>query len=170
MIERFHIQVDITIRPARREDLRKLEWFGLLTPFRDVIERAYTRAEQGDLAFLVADLNGFPVGQVWVDLTQWAAEGIGVIWALRVLEPLQGLGMGTRLIAAAEQIMRQRGLQTAEIGVALDNTGARRLYERLGYEILRQHTEQWQYTTPDGETHAVAEPEWILRKPLSAKP
>jgi hypothetical protein len=71
VLDRLPVSLDVTIRYAWRDDLRKLEWFGLLTPFRDIIERAYARAERDEAAFLVADLNSFPVGQVWVDLVKY---------------------------------------------------------------------------------------------------
>lgn len=166
MFDSFSIHTHVTIRHARRDDLRKLEWFGLFSPFRDITERAYARAEQGEIAFLVAELNSFPVGQVWVDLVKLAGAGVGIIWALRVLQPLQNLGIGTRLIRAAEQTIRDHGLPAAEIGVSVQNQSAKRLYERLGYIIQRDNIERWSYTTPDGDTQQVEEHGWILRKRL----
>ncbi len=168
MFNNLPIHTHVTIRPAEHADLRKLEWFGLFTPFRDITEHAYARAEQGEIAFLVAELNSFPVGQVWVDFVKFAGEGVGIIWALRVLEPLQNLGIGTHLIRAAEQTIRDHGLPAAEIGVSVQNQSAKRLYERLGYTVQRDHIERWSYTTPDGDTRHVEEHEWILRKRLES--
>jgi ribosomal protein S18 acetylase RimI-like enzyme len=129
-------------------------------------EQAFMRAEHGEIAFLVAEVNGFPAGQVWVNLVDKAESGTGLIWALRVLPPLHNLGIGTQLLHAAEECMQARDLHTAELNVALDNPHAKRLYERCGYQVIQQIISDWQYTTPDGETHSVAEAEYIMHKSL----
>jgi ribosomal protein S18 acetylase RimI-like enzyme len=162
----FSINLEVTIRRATRADLHPLEWFGALTPFRETIEQAYQRAEQGEVIFLIAELNHFPIGQVCVDLVKLADEGIGVIWAFRVLATLQNLGIGTRLIHCAERAILAHGLHTAELGVELNNPNAQRLYERLGYHVSHQITEHWDYTSPDGLIHYVESPEFIMRKRL----
>ena len=162
MLDQFPIHPNITIRHAQQNDLRKLEWFGLLTPFRDHIERAYARAQQGDMIFLVADLNAFPVGQVWVEIQ----SDSGLMMALRVLEPLRNMGIGTRLIRAAEHALIERGLHTSEIHVALNNPGAKRLYERLGYRVLQEKHLQWEYTSPGGTPQQVEEQVWLMQKTL----
>ncbi len=166
MLDQFAIQPDIIIRYARQDDLRKLEWFGLLTPARDHIERAYARAQQGEVIFLIADLNGFPIGQVWVVIQ--AAENTGLIQALRVLQPLQNMGIGTRLIHASEQAMIERGLQMAEINVTRNNPGAKRLYERVGYHLIGDKIVYWSYTPPGGDPQQVEDHVWVLRKDLGA--
>lgn len=166
MLDQFPIHPAITIRHARQDDLRKLEWFGLLTPVRDHIERAYHRAQQGNMIFLVADMNGFPIGQVWIEIH--AREGIGLMQALRVLEPLRNLGIGTRLIFAAERVLIERGLYRAEINVTFDNTHAKRLYERLGYRVIHDRIVRWEYTPPNGDPQEVTEQVWVLRKTLEA--
>ncbi len=43
---------------------------------------------------LVADDCGYPVGQVWIDLERQASERTAVLWALRVIDRVQGLGIG----------------------------------------------------------------------------
>lgn len=169
MQNQFSIQADVVIRHATPEDLRRLEWFGLLTPFRETIERAYDRANQGEIIFLVAMFNDFPIGQVWVDVTKLAEDGVGIIWALRVMEPFQNFGIGTRLIQAAEQAIVERDLHTAEISVSFTNLQAKRLYKRLGYQVVRNHIERWSYTSPEGETRQMQEREWVLRKALESR-
>lgn len=164
MLDHFPIQPAISIRHTRQADLRKLEWFGLLTPFRDHIESAYARSQQGEMIFLVADLNGFPIGQVWVVIQ--AQDGIGLIQALRVLEPLRNMGIGTRLIRAAEQAMHARGLHMVEIHVTFDNPAAKRLYEKAGYHVIGHKISHWSYAPPGEDVKHVEEQVWILRKQL----
>ena len=165
-MDNFSIHLSVRIRPAIQADLRPLEWFGALTPFRETIEHAYERAEQGEIIFLVAEANNFPIGQVWVNLVKSADQGIGVIWAFRVLTTMQNLGIGTRLLQHAEQAILAQKLHTAELSVELDNPNAKRLYERLGYVVIKKNVERWDYTTPEGVTHHVEAPESVMRKHL----
>ena len=60
MLEQFLGSVDIIIRPCKRADLRKLEWFGMLTKYREIILEAFERQEKGEVIMLVAEVNHFP--------------------------------------------------------------------------------------------------------------
>lgn len=115
---------------------------------------------------LVAEVNRFPAGQVWVDLTKRRDEAIGVLWALRVFIPFQNLGIGKVLIASAEEHLNVLGFQISELGVEKDNPAAKRLYERLGYGVVSENIEEWDYTPPGGMTVHVTSEEWIMHKPL----
>jgi ribosomal protein S18 acetylase RimI-like enzyme len=52
---------------------------------------------------------------------------------LSVAEGMRGYGVGTRLIAAIEEIARARGYKAVVIGVLVQNTRVKGLYSRLGY-------------------------------------
>ena len=54
---------------------------------------------------------------------------------LSVAEDWRGRGVGTALMAAAEDWARQRGATRMILDLAAANDGARRLYDRLGYEV-----------------------------------
>ena len=168
MREAFTLTVPLTIRPCAAEDLPALEWFGLFRCHREIFAEAWARCCAGQNPMLVADLNGFPAGQAWVDLTKRAPDPVGLIWALRVLPCLQGLGIGARLLAAAEAEIGRRGLGIAEIGVEKDNPGARRLYERLGYRLAGEIREESRYRTPEGEARREVYEQWVLQKRLGA--
>lgn len=165
------LQLDVTIRPACREDLSRLEWFGLYTHYRQMFLRTFEDQRLGYRLMLVADHDGYPVGQVFIHLPD-AEPNVrrrryrGYLYALRVLEPFQGKGLGSHLILAAEVVLRKRHYQWAVIAVAKDNTGARRLYERLGYVIFAEDPGQWHYTDHLGNVQYVNEPSWMLQKSL----
>lgn len=165
-LDRFRMELEVIIRECTEEDLPRLEWFGLFTAHRGLIERAWRRHRRGENLFLVAEAQGFPVGQVWVDLTRKAAESAGLVWALRVFPLFQGRGVGTRLMGAAEQAMRARGVPISEVGVEKDNPGARRLYERLGYRVVSEWREEYDYITPEGHTVRALTEQWVLHKRL----
>lgn len=168
MLDQFVIPLDVTIRYCFRHDLQSLEWFGLFREQRELFHAAYERQERGEIMMLVAEVNRFPTGQVWIDLVKKQNEGVGILWALRVLPALQRLGIGTRLVGSAETLLRERGFNFAELGVEQNNSRAQRLYERLGYRVVTSNIEHWHYTTPDGEVRQASANEWIMYKPLNA--
>jgi GNAT superfamily N-acetyltransferase len=109
VVDEFELPLRISIRPCREDDLPELEWFGLHRHSRALIRAAWERTGGDGVVMLVADLGGFPVGQVWIDVEKKAAGSVGILWALRVIPCLQNLGIGTRLVRAAEDLIRRRG-------------------------------------------------------------
>ncbi|WP_391347504.1 GNAT family N-acetyltransferase [Azospirillum sp. A23] len=156
----------LTIRPARQEDLPSLEWYGLHTPHREIIADAFRLQERGDGAMLLADVNSFPVGQICIDFLRKRPSGRATLWALRVFQPFRGIGIGVRLVRAAERVVIQRGVPFAELGVDRDNVGVLPFYERLGYEHCGRERGQFLYHTPEGRLVRVAIDQWLLHKRL----
>ena len=68
-----------------------------------------------------------------------AESGEYYVSNLAVLSRLQRRGIGARLLACADEQARAAGLQKCSLMVALDNDGARRLYERMGYRVVLTH-------------------------------
>jgi ribosomal protein S18 acetylase RimI-like enzyme len=163
----IHEYVDITmhllIRAVRVEDLPKLEWFGSLAHWRDVNRRTFNDHQAGLRLMFVADLHTFPVGQVVIDVT---SHDYAYLYALRVLEPFQGLGVGTQLIKTGEAVARAHGFRQIQLAVEKSNSGALRLYERLSFEIFTQRVDVWSYIDHVGETHWVHEDVYGMRKLL----
>ena len=89
----------------------------LLNPAKEVLVAVNGSSVDG---FVIIDLNGAFVGYL---------QTIGVRVEAR------GQGVGTALIRAAEERIFQRG-PNVFICVSAFNTDARRLYERLGYEMV----------------------------------
>lgn len=166
IFHRYILHLDVVVRTTHEEDLALLEWFGMFTPHRELIREAFERQERGEVVMLVAEVNGFPAGQAWVDLERSADVSAGYIWAMRVLPMLQRKGVGTRLLEAVEEAIAARGLRQAEIGVEKDNTGALRLYERAGYRVVNELHETYEFLTPEGALVRVPVDQWILRKVL----
>jgi ribosomal protein S18 acetylase RimI-like enzyme len=166
MIEPFGVTMQVSIRPCLREDLPMLEWFGLYARYRQLFTDTFERRERGEIVMLVAVVNEFPVGQVWIDMVKQREQATGILYALRVLPPLQNLGIGTRLIGAVEDLLRKRGYKIVELGLEKNNPNAQRLYERLGYRVIRDNLETWELVTPDGQTMQEQIHEWIMHKML----
>jgi ribosomal protein S18 acetylase RimI-like enzyme len=120
---------------------------------------------------LVADVQGYPVGQVFVqfssgDLAFADGHTRGYLYSLRVIEALQGIGLGTRLIQAAESALRARRFTWAVIAAARDNPRALQLYQRLGYQIFTEDPGRWDFIDHEGKLRTVVEPCWVLEKRL----
>lgn len=170
--DRTVLPLEVSIRTCTRGDLEGLEWYGLYSLHRQIIHDAFARQEAGEVLMLLAVASSFPIGQAWIDFAARPDErdGVGVLWAVRVYPFLQGFGVGTRLLAAAERAVRERGARWAEIGVEKDNPRARQLYERNGYRLHREMVEEFSYLDWHGNEVRVEVDEWILRKDLSLSP
>ena len=165
--QQFTVSISVTIRLCRKGDLPALEWFGMFTDHREMILAAYASQERGEALMLVAEMQGFPIGQVWIDLTLEQEAATGVLWAVRVFPMLQNRGIGTRLMVAAEDVLRRRGCTAVELGVEKDNLPAKRFYERQGYRVVADTQDEYSYTTPGGVLVCVPTEQWILHKALS---
>jgi GNAT superfamily N-acetyltransferase len=87
------------------------------------------RLDQSGGEYLVAWEDDVPVGHAHVD---WRSDPPAV-QDVYVPEPHRRRGIATRLSAAAEELVRARGFDRIALDVDVENTGARALYEKLGY-------------------------------------
>jgi GNAT superfamily N-acetyltransferase len=172
-IERHAITLNMRceFRLAREEDLPKLEWYGEYLHFRRVFRRAYDDQLAGRRLMLLADVNGWPVGQVFIQLESYNDFGSpgelrGYLYSLRVMDAFQRQGIGTALIQEAESLLIERNYHTISIAAAKENPGARRLYERLGFHVFTEDAGRWHYVDHEGKTRQVVEPCWVLEKDL----
>jgi ribosomal protein S18 acetylase RimI-like enzyme len=165
------LQLDVVFRPARRDDLPKLEWYGEYTHFRRVFAKAYEDQGQGKRLMLLACANHWPIGQVFIQLVNTDdifafGNKRAYLYSLRVMDAFRGQGLGTALMTEAERVLHDRNYTTASIAAAKDNPGARRLYERLGFEVVAEDAGHWNYVDHEGRTRHVVEPCWLLEKQL----
>ena len=146
------------IRRARAGDLTALTGaLGQDHLFVDWMDRQ--RRNLGDL--FVAWVDDAPVGSVFL----WRAQPFLVelrqnlgwhptISHLEVRPEWRDLGIGTKLVRAAERRATRLGHWRICLGVDQENTGARRLYDRLGYADLGLGPVAmvWSEPGPDGCT------------------
>jgi ribosomal protein S18 acetylase RimI-like enzyme len=163
---RFTLNVPVTIRACREEDVPQLEWFGAFTHHRAIIREAFELQSCGEAVMLLAVAGGFPIGQAWLDLRPRLQVPFPMVWAVRVLEPFQGAGLGARLMAALEEAAADRGYRGLQLGVEQENDRARAFYERLGWRVTGERRESYGYTTPDGQAVAHQLHEWVMAKNL----
>jgi ribosomal protein S18 acetylase RimI-like enzyme len=163
-IDEFRLTLDVQIRPATTRDVPVLEWWGQYFAHRRTIEDTFEAQTRGDAVMLVAEVNGCPAGQAWINLKDSPAA---TIWAVRVFPLLQGCGIGSRLMSAAETYLVEHGFEAAQLTVEKDNTGARRFYERHGYEVDREVEGSYTFRPPGGEPVTEPQNQWVMRKRLS---
>lgn len=159
------IQLPVAIRRAEEADLPQLDWYGHQRHLRPHIAKILERRERAETELLVAVANEFAVGRIGIDFAR--RPGRAVLWSFAVIPNLQGLGVGTALIRAAETICLDRGVATVEIDVGKDNFRARALYERLGYAVVGEEQASWSYVDDQGQTVVVTDDDWVLRKELA---
>lgn len=142
------IVVPLTVRDLTVEDLPTLgESPAKLTS----MVQELARAQRGEVDYLaVCTPSGQAVGYGAVDYLKPA--GGATINQLTVLTPFQSCGIGTILIRALEQHIRDRGIAFAELGIDDASPRPQALYERLGYVVSGSELGSWDVDTPDGTT------------------
>jgi ribosomal protein S18 acetylase RimI-like enzyme len=128
-------EIALALRVCREQDLPALEWMGLYSAQRAVIRATFDQQQRGDGVMLLGIANDFPLAQAWLDFASRGSRQRPRVWALRVFPPLQGLGIGTWMLRAAEQFASSRAAREIEIGVERNNASALGLYQRLGYRL-----------------------------------
>jgi len=135
------MEITLTVRDLEAEDLGDLGWSGGTEHVRAVAD-AWQISHTGDVALLAIALpNGRLVACGAIDFRVSAL--VGSVWMLSVHETLQSLGIGTVLIKALEQRVRERGRPKARLSVEHDNPRAAALYRRLGYRECGTELDSW---------------------------
>ena len=155
------------IREASEKDLRALEWHGG-RDLRAFYEECWQRHRDDELLYLVADFNGFPIGQAVI---VWSGKpshpDFPDVQSLRVHPAFRGLSVGSRLLHCAESRARQRGFKRLGLSVSIENLKARQLYERCGYALRGEpYLDQWSYCNAREESVTLRETVVDLVKPL----
>jgi ribosomal protein S18 acetylase RimI-like enzyme len=128
---------DVDLRPLVNDDAAELQrscWPAVELVDVYTLVSDISRRQRAGLAWgLVARVDGQIVG--FGQLTRW-----GSVWEigdLIVNDKWRGQGIGTALIKTLLKIAGQQGYRDVEIGVALSNPRALKLYRKLGFKPRR---------------------------------
>lgn len=159
------VVLSLSVRELTYEDLASCGWAG--TPLHLAsVARQLERARCGEVDYLAVCARGdIPIAKGGVDYQ--VQHGVGTLWQLAVHPALQSCGIGTVLVSAAEQRIRDRGLRYAQLSVEDENPRARALYERLGYLVHDRRPEEWDVQGPDGTPRRHEAMCTVMRKDLS---
>ncbi len=81
------------------------------------------------------ELEGSPVGRLWLSVDPQTAGGAGFIYDLLVAEPFRRQGIAAEAMRLLEREALRLGVRDLALHVFGYNVAARALYEKLGYEI-----------------------------------
>jgi ribosomal protein S18 acetylase RimI-like enzyme len=112
--------------------------------YYDAVERAKEHYKRPSIE-LVAEVDGAIVGLIDVECEEEPGTvcedrpGLGgMIWHIAVLRDFRRQGIATRLLAAAEEVARGRGLERFEAWTR-DDVWVQRWYESHGFEQIRSY-------------------------------
>lgn len=168
---------DIVIRSCQGEDVVVLEQVSPSPGTSGFHHRRYERQLAGEVIYLIAWLDGAPVGNLCLILggpeSAEAREGLPVgpeINAFDVIPALRNQGIGSSLITTAERRARDLGHTATVLGVEVNNDAAHRLYERLGYQDWPhgQTCDSYIWTDDAGNEHEQEETVVWMQKRLKA--
>jgi ribosomal protein S18 acetylase RimI-like enzyme len=156
---------------ASQSDLPALEWDGQYRHFRRIYAETFARMQQGISLMWLASLDGFVIGQLFVQMAcerKELADGWqrAYIYSFRIRPSYQNYGLGTRLLTFVEQDLQKRKFRYAVLNVSKTNIRARALYERLGYEVIAHEPGVWSFQDDQGAWHSIEEPAWRMEKSL----
>jgi ribosomal protein S18 acetylase RimI-like enzyme len=126
-------EAETAIREARIADLARLEELEAATFASDQLKRRNLSGliRSPSAGVLVASQHGAIIGYAVV-LTRRGSRAAR-LYSLSVEPKLGGRGIGSRLLAAAEEAAALRGAERLRLEVRADNAAAIGLYERRGY-------------------------------------
>ena len=153
------------IRPVSHEDLQSL--VASLSPAVSAaqVRRRYEESLQGYRRILVADLDGLVVGTVSMGGRGYERPGSLRMFALDMGAAFRNRGVGTALIGAVEAIAADMNLNEVNLEVSVENVGAVRLYECLGYRRLSEQViDRWDELDEDGISRTVVTRSWLMTK------
>jgi GNAT superfamily N-acetyltransferase len=157
--------IPVEIRDLTAADLEHLRWSGGRSHLL-AIGQQLDRAAAGLAEYLVACLPaGWPAGTLAIDYA--ALPDAGLIHQVDVHGLVRSCGIGTALMAAAEERISDRARGYAELSVEHSNVRARALYERLGYAAYGDEPTEWDEDMPDGSAQRHRTMCAMMRKRLS---
>ena len=130
------------VRQARAEDAQRLARmlhdfnteFGDPSPGVETLEqRVRAFVEDGRKTFLL-DEQRLGFAQVSFNPSIWSDGPVGLLEELYVVPDRRGEGIGRALMEAVLALARERGAAGMEVITGEDDTAARALYEKFGFE------------------------------------
>ncbi len=137
-------------------------WSQLAAPDEDLLDVGRRRYEREDTLFsykncLLAESDGATIGMmvafplfigpeeeqpdpVLAPYAKLEEDESYYICGVALFPQARGKGVGSQFMALAEQAAREHGLQKTSLIVFERNTGAKRLYDRLGYKEVARET------------------------------
>jgi GNAT superfamily N-acetyltransferase len=138
----FDPEMAVSIRAARTSDAHDIAELTLQLGYKvaehDVAERLARILSRPDQQFFMAELDGQPVGWVHTAVTEFVESGaFVVIGGLVVDRAHRKRGIGSLLMARAEEWGRAQGCSIVRLWSSSIRVESHRFYERLGYRNIK---------------------------------
>jgi ribosomal protein S18 acetylase RimI-like enzyme len=163
----------LRFRYAVKDDLTAMEWGGEYLRYRRLYRDIWKSSLQGYALLWVVEAGEFGlIGQLFVQLKSARreladGETRAYIYGFRIMPQYRGFGVGSCLMSLVERDLYHRGFRTIALNVNRDNPKAKRLYERLGYQVTAAEAGKWSYIDHRGIRQYVNEPAWRMQKNLN---
>lgn len=157
------MRTDPEVRRCTDRDLGALE---AGEPPGSGIARHFPREQEaGNIVFASAWRDHQLLGTVVLD---FRSDDAPELKHLFVHAAFRGVGAGTAMCGWVETQAARRGFGKLYLGVGVDNSGARRLYQRLGFIFAGRSTSTtYRYVDQDGRKQWATETDDIFEKTLS---
>jgi GNAT superfamily N-acetyltransferase len=152
--------LEVEVIPLSEESLQAVEQRIAFDWGNPCKHRNRLREQQsGKAAYLIAWYEKQAIGHALVKWDGPAHHAIAArldncaeIEDLFVHPSYRSRGVGFQLLSCAEQMAKQRRFPIIGLGVAVDNSGARRLYEHKDFKdtALGEYTSRWPWRDQDG--------------------
>ncbi len=123
----------VQIRPYLPQDYAQiksiLEEAGMFDPIWDKERNLNSKIERNPNSILVASADNNVIGNVYIVEDGWE----GFIFHLAVRQQYQGKGVGSKLIAEAEQLLRKKGVEEVALFVDSNKEDLFKYYTKRGY-------------------------------------
>jgi ribosomal protein S18 acetylase RimI-like enzyme len=144
----------VALRPLRRDDLKAAAeiifrshvgsvdaalnlTYSTPATCRAFVDTLVVRSGCGRFDAEASRLAEGPWGPIGVLIASRLAQANGHVCQVSVAPEVQGRGLGAALVSTALGAFREQGLASATLSVTVDNERAHRLYELLGFRVLR---------------------------------
>jgi ribosomal protein S18 acetylase RimI-like enzyme len=94
-------------------------------------------ATKDQYLFMVIDeTSGEVIGNLWLEIKPDRPTPAAFIYDIKINQGLRRQGYGEQALHAAESLLRSMNIKTLSLHVFADNTAAKRLYEKVGFETI----------------------------------
>lgn len=155
---RFYLDMDYKIREIRKNEYPILADFlyeaifipeGMDKPPKSIIERPELQIYIKDFGkaddwCLVVELKEKIVGAVWVRIMNdyGHIDDKTPSFAISLFEEYRKLGIGTALMGAMLQFLREKGYKQASLSVQKANYAVH-MYRKAGFEVIKENEEEY---------------------------
>jgi mycothiol synthase len=88
--------------------------------------------------FLLLEINDVLAASCWTKVHELHPDRFGEIYVISVDPKFQGRNLGRVMVTQGLAVLRKKGVNDAVLFVDKSNTGARKLYDSLGFKLERE--------------------------------